>query len=739
MKNKTVIQTGAGAVTLQVYNETILRVRRGAIDSKPEYFVIARPTEDTVCEVTASGIKTVHFSAEVDKDGHLTVRDAKGRLLTAERGRAVHPASLDGFYAISQSFHSPDDECLYGFGNVNGVMGIKGESVEIHHYNCHKRTPFFVSNKGYGILFNETCNGRLSWSDSTDQYTYTAECTTEMDYFLLAGSPAEVIAAYRRLTGKAALLAKQTYGYIQSRNRYANQQELLETARRFRSSGIPLDGIVIDYKWWGLDKPWNAMKWYSPDWPDPEQLFRELDEMNIPSLISVWPDFEPGSEAFDQLMAHGHFLKPGSILSRPAVDVSSPIAREMFWYLIDKEVFSRGVSAIWLDSNETESSDWTTYGTPCSLGNSLPYALCYPLWESQAVYDGQRPKPGNKRISTLSRAAVAGIQRYGTYSWSGDIPPTWEQFRAEIPGILNFHAAGLPWFSTDTGGYFGIDTTDPDKRELFLRWLQLSCFSSIMRVHGRDCIKEPWCFGPVYEQAIVWYIRLRERLMPYLYTEAIRCAAEDTVMVRPLAFDYPDDPAVAHIPDEYMLGSSMLVCPVSHPGAVSRSVYLPKGGWYDFYTGKFYPGGSHYTVDAPIEKIPVFVREGAIIPMGDAHQYATQPADRLTLLICGDTDGSYTMLEDDGKTYAYEEGEIAAIPFVWNAKKRSLTIGESTGAYADMPQQRQVRAVLLSKNGPQASDWTPYTLKNTIITEFSPAIYEQIPPAVAPQLPATNK
>lgn len=738
MKNKIVLQTDAAVLTLQAYDENILRVRSGALESKTEYLLVAHPREDIVCELTARGVKTARFSAEADKDGQVTVCDAQGRLLIGESGRSAQPSSLAGYSAISQSFYSPEDECLYGFGNVNGVMGIKGEPVVIHHYNCEKRTPFFFSNKGYGILFNETCNGRLSWSDSADQYTYTAEYATEMDYFLLIGSPAEVIAAYRRLTGKAALLSKQTYGYIQSRNRYANQQELLGTARRFRSSGIPLDGIVIDYKWWGLDQPWNAMKWYSPDWPDPEQMFRELDAMNIPSLISVWPDFEPGSEAFDLLMSHGYFLKEGSILSRPAFDASSPAARAMYWDLIDREVFSKGVSAIWLDSNETESSDWTTYGTPCSLGNSLPYALCYPLWESQAVYDGQQAKPGNKRVSTLSRAAVAGIQRYGTYSWSGDIPPTWQQLQDEISGILNFHAAGLPWFSTDTGGYFGIDTSDPDKRELFLRWLQLSCFSSIMRVHGRDCIKEPWCFGEAYEQAIVWYIRLREQLIPYLYTEAIRCATEDTIMVRPLAFDYPDDPATAHISDEFMLGSSLLVCPVSQKGATSRSVYLPQGGWYDFYTGEYFSGGTHYTVDAPIEKIPVFAKEGAIIPMGEAHEYATAPADQLTVLICDGKDGIYTLLEDDGKTYAYKKGEIARIPFAWNATDHCLTVEACVGSYSDMPQQRQMRAVLLSKDGPQASEWTSYTQNKTTITKFSPSKYSVTPPAVAPQLPVTD-
>lgn len=730
MENKTEIQTDAGIVRLQVYNETILRVRIDPRSDKTEYFLVAQPREDTVCELTARGIKTARFSAKVDKDGCLRAYDAQGRLLIAESSRSSRPSALAGFSSISQTFFSPEDECLYGFGNVNGVMGIKGEPVEIHHYNCNKRTPFFVSNKGYGILFNETCNGSLTWSNTADRYTYTADCTKEMDYFLLVGSPAEVIAAYRRLTGKAALLAKQTYGYIQSRNRYANQQELLDTARRFRSSGIPLDGIVIDYKWWGLDQPWNAMKWYTPDWPEPEQMFRELDEMNIPSLISVWPDFEPGSEAYDRLSAHGHFLKPGSILSRPGFDASSPSAKAMFWELIDQAVFSKGVSAIWLDSNETESSDWTTYGTPCSLGNSLPYALCYPLWESQAVFDGQRPKPGNKRVSTLSRGAVAGIQRYGTYSWSGDIPPTWEQLRAEIPGILNFHAAGLPWFSTDTGGYFGIDTADPDKRELFLRWLQLSCFSSIMRVHGRDCVKEPWCFGESYEQSIVWYIRLREQLMPYLYTEAIRCAQEDTVMARPLAFDYPEDPAAAHIPDEFMLGPSLLVCPVAHKGAVNRSVYLPQGNWYDFYTGKLYPGGMTHTVAAPIGKIPVFAKEGALIPLGEAHEHAMLPADRLTVLIFGDRSGAYPLLEDDGKTYAYENGETARIPMAWDSDTRCLTLGECAGSCRGLPEHRLVRAIVHTNAGTFASDWHDYNLSAISIAAFSPAGYQIQPPNI---------
>ena len=585
------------------------------------------------------------------------------------------------------------------------------------------------------FFFNETCNARLLWSETADAYTYLAECTPDSDYFLFVGSPQEVVSAYRRLTGHTALLPKQAFGYIQSRNRYRNEEELLYTADRFQEKGIPLDGLVIDYKWWGENNPWNNLSWSKKDWPDPEKMTAELEARQIPLAVSVWADFEPESRPFEAFHKRGLLLKPRPQTNRYAYDPSSEQARRLYWDFIDKAVVSKGVRSVWLDANEPEPSEWESAGTDCSLGNSLPYALCYPLFDAKALWDGQKEKFGGKRrVNTLSRAAVAGIQRYGIQSWSGDIPPTWHQLQQEIPGILNFHAAGLPWFSTDTGGYFGMNTADPDKRELFLRWLQLSCFTSIMRVHGRDCDKAPWCFGEEYERAIVWYIKLRERMIPYLYSEAIRCAVEDTIMVRPLAFLYPDDPFAAHIPDEFLLGPSLLVCPVSKKGAVSREVYLPEGLWYDFYSKAAYTGGQSILVDAPIEKIPVFAQAGTILPLGKANLRACAPTEELSLLVFSGKDGAYTLLEDDGETCAYESGFLSRILFQWNDAAHSLTIGERSGSFEGMCEKRRFRIIVISPDGSYRSGTVEYSGKAAAVCRFPEKVFcqEEIP-AVPPR------
>lgn len=659
-------------------------------------------------------VKTAQLTVTVDKaTGKVTYRDAAGNLILEEGDRTKKAVTLPysknaegekedkNTYEIAQRFVSDDNEALYGFGNINSTMGIKGQTVKIEQANTSKRSPMFYSNMGYGILFDIVCNGRLEWLNSNKTYQYTGIATDSMDYFFFYGPDADtVISGYRTITGQATMLPKNAFGYVQSRNRYASQDELLDAMNTFREKKIPLDTLVIDYHWWKTDGFNSITGWNESAWPDPAKMLDTLHQNHVTASISVWPTFNSKTEAYKRLYDAGFILEHGSDTGFGyTYDPSTQAARAMYWGMINDTVFSKGMDSIWIDADEPENSYWakSNVSDNTKWGDSRMIGAMYPLLTNRGVYEGQRSIEGNtKRVNTLTRGAVAGVQRYGGQSWSGDIASTWDQLTAEIPGVINYSATGLPYFCTDTGGYFGFNVNDTDERERYLRWLQFSTFNTIMRSHGRDNKREPWQFGSTYEGYITEYINLRERLIPYIYSMAGAVTQDDYTMVRPLIFDFRTDNNVKHIQDQFMFGSQLMVCPISKSGQRSRSVYLPAGTWTNFWTGEsIVSKGETITASAPLKQIPLFVRGGSIIPMGPENQYVDESQDPTEIRVYQGADGAFTLYEDEGNNYNYENGKFSTIPFSYNEATKTLTIGERKGSFDGMMENRTFKVVFV--------------------------------------------
>ncbi len=717
---------GSALMKVEVCDADIIHVRyspSGTFEEKDlNTFTVENNWDYSDYEVVeANGVLTVttaKLKVTIDKaTGKVTYYDAAGQVVLAERNRTDKAIKLDDnqpSYEVAQEFVSDDNEALYGFGNINNTMGIKNQSVKIAQTNTEKRTPMFYSNMGYGILFDITSNGQLDWLDGGKVYRYTGKASDSMDYYFFYGPEADtVISGYRTVTGKATMLPKNAFGYVQSRNRYGSQKEVQDVLDTFREKQIPLDVLIIDYYWWQGNFN-NITQWNTANWPNPASMMDYLHRNNVSASISVWPTFQAGTPTYDTLHNAG-FLMPTNSGFGYTYDPTSQAARDMYWGMINDNVFSKGLDSLWLDADEPENSNWArdNASEPTAWGNSKPIGALYPLLTNRGVYEGQRAIAGNeKRVNTLSRGAVAGVQRYGAQSWSGDIASTWDQLNKEISGVINYSAAGLPYFCTDTGGYFGFNSSDPDGREMFFRWLQFSTFNTVMRVHGAGNVREPWQFGSVYEGYITDFIKLRERLVPYIYSLAGATTQNDYTPVRPLIFDFRTDDNVKNIKDQYMFGPSLMVCPVSTAGQRSRSVYLPAGTWINYWTGEsIVSAGETITAAAPLKQIPLFVRAGSVIPMGPENQYVDESQDPTEIRVYMGADGSFNLYEDEGNNYNYENGKFSNIPFTYNEASKTVTIGKREGSFDGMLTNRTFKVVFVQPGygigGSISSDYQP--------------------------------
>lgn len=704
------ISIGTALLKVDICDADIVRVRYfpegEVIEETLDTFTVDYDKSFNDYDVTETdnlvSVTTAKLRVLIDKTtGKITYYDAEGNLVLEEKERSAKVITLDNggaSHEIAQSFVSDANEALYGFGNINSTMGIKGQSVSIRQTNTEKRSPMFYSNMGYGILFDIVSNGQLDWSNGNSVYKYTGKATDSMDYFFFYGPDADtVISGYRTVTGTATLLPKNAYGYVQSRNRYGSQKELQSILDTFREKQIPLDGLVIDYHWWegsfGDITNWESV------WTDPEGMMDYLHENNVTASISVWPSFTEGTEAYNRMDAINGLLPTVSGFGN-FYDASNPDARDLYWSMIEDNVFSKGLDSIWLDACEPEYSNWASnHGSEPTYmyGNSKPIGALYPLLTNRAVYEGQRAIEGNtKRVNSLSRGSVAGLQRYGAQSWSGDIPSTWASLEAEVSGIINYSASGIPYFGTDIGGYHGFNSSDPDSREMYLRWIQLGTFMTIMRSHGAGNAREPWQFGSTYESYITDYIYFRERLVPYIYSLAGAVTQEDYTIIRPLIFDFRTDDNVKHIKDQYMFGPSLMVAPVTSSGQRSREVYLPAGTWTNFWTGEtIISEGQSIQVSAPVTQIPLFVRGGSILPLAPEVEWVDQVKDDNEIRVYMGADGSFNLYEDEGNNYNYEEGKFSNIPFTYDEETKTLTIGKRTGSFDGMVEERTFRVVFV--------------------------------------------
>ena len=572
-----------------------------------------------------------------------------------------------------------------------------------------------------------------------NQLSIWSEMSPDMDYYFIAGQNLdEVISGYRTLTGKASLYPKWTLGFWQSRERYQSSKDIEDNMKKFRDLHIPVDNIVQDWNYWKLDS-WGSHEFEAARYPNPQAMLDSVHAMNGRFMISVWPKFYDTVKNYKELDSKGwmyHQAIKDDIhdwlgFRGSFYDAYSDGARKMFWRQMDENLYTKykfGIDAWWMDASEPNVRDCTpmwyrkALSGPTALGTSTEYFNAYSIVNADAIYNGQRSVNPNQRVFLLTRSGFAGEQRYSTATWSGDIATRWEDMRAQMTAGLNYSMAGLPFWGMDQGGFCvenryvaaqqefdktGKENADlKEWRELQARWNQFGCFVPLYRTHGQWPTREVWNIAPADHPAyktIVAYDKLRYRLMPYLYSMAGMVHFKDYTMMRGLVMDFNGDDNVYDIKDQWMFGSALMACPVGEYQKYSRNVYLPKQkGWYDFYTGKHYSGGQTIVADAPYDKIPVFVPEGSILPMGPEMEWSDQKkAELIDLYVYAGKDGSYTLYEDEGTNYNYEKGKYAMIDFKYNDAQKTVTIAARKGAFDGMLQKRRFNIVLVSDNNQQ--------------------------------------
>ena len=532
----------------------------------------------------------------------------------------------------------------------------------------------------------------LYYNKVCDETVFRSPVATAVDYTVFVGTPDEIIATFRELTGTAPLMPLWALGYIHCRERFHSSEEILQTATRFRNERLPMDVIVQDWQYWGR-YGWNAMRFDEQYYPDPKALTDSLHDMNIRLMVSVWSKIDKSSEVGKKMEQQGFYI-PGT----DWVDFFNPEAAAAYWDHFSHGLLPLGIDAWWQDATEPENDDLAGR----RVGRDGRWAgeqvrNVYPLLVNKTVYEGLLSDKPNVRPMILTRSGFPGIQRYGAALWSGDVGNDWETFRRQITAGLGLQAAGIPWWTYDAGGFFrpANQYTSQDYIQRMLRWIQTSVFLPLMRVHGYQSDTEPWRYGSDAQTTIAACLQQRYRLLPYIYSHAADITFQGSTLMRPLLFDFPNDTQALQQKYEYMFGRSLLVSPVTEPDVHSWDTYLPQnqGGWFDFRTGRHYTGGQHVTTDAT-DAIPVFVRAGSILPLVTGNpQYATI-SPQLEIHIYPGADATFTLYEDDGTTDAYRRGQFARITFKWDDARRRLTIGKQEGRYDQQPNVRQFRIIV---------------------------------------------
>ena len=609
-------------------------------------------------------------------------------------------------HSITATFDSPADEHYYGLGQQQkGWMDLRDHEIRCwHDYGAlggeNVGVPFMVSSRGYGLVWDNPSKTTVALGFN-QRNVWSSEVGDRVSYFVIAGDTAdEIYAGYRLLTGVTHLLPRAAYGYIQSKAIYPTREQLLNVARTYREKKLPLDVMVVDFL--NMTKQ-GEMDLDPKRWPDPAEMNRQLHAMGMSTMLSVWPHYARGTQFYDLLEKKGWLIhtpdgKPDSGWYKdvigPNLDTTNPEAAHWWWEKIrDRYVKPYGFDSLWLDETEP---DVDPANDVFFAGPGIRYYNIYPLVHTASVYEGFRRDFGDsRRVLILARASYLGAQRNGTVFWSSDIVATWDMLKRSIPAGLNFAASGMPYWDTDIAGFFspqlpadyhaehkplidGSDARDTianyeDYPELFVRWFQWGAFQPVMRAHGERKHNEVWAYGKDAEPILAKYLKLRYRLLPYTYSAAYRSYQTGAPYMRALFMDFPADPKAADIPDEYMFGPAFLVAPVSEQGATQRTVYLPAGcDWYNYWTDERLHGGQTIVAKAPIDTLPLFVRAGSIVPLGSEVLSAQQPQTIASVRVYPGANGSFTLFQDDGKTYAYENGGGSITKLVWDDAAQRL-------------------------------------------------------------------
>ena len=759
------LEAGSQQVSVEFFTPSIVRVVKspaGHDFDKRSLVVTAQPGDVDVRQkgTTAS---SATLTVRVDpRTGAVTFADAHGRTLLREKATRFEPVANNpqaGAYTVAQTFTLDKDEPVYGLGTVqDGKMNRRGAHILMEQSNLQDFQNVLQSVKGWGLFWDNYSPTRF---DDDDQgmtlASQQADCADY--YFMLGGSADGVVAAMRHLSGDVPMFPLWTYGYWQSKERYKSSKETLGVVEEYRRRGVPLDGIIQDWQYWGNNYLWNAMDFLSEDFADGKQLIDKSHALNAHFMISIWASFGPMTKAYRQLSEKGLLFGfetwPQSGLSHiwpPRRDYPSGVrvydafsqeARDIYWQNL-KTLYDYGVDAWWMDSTDPDCFNPTEAdyehkaglnGTWRSLRNA------FPLETVKGVYTSQRNVSADKRVFIMTRSAFAGQQHYGSNMWSGDVASSWDMLRKQVPAGLSFSLTGNPNFNTDIGGFFcgayntrgrGSAPRNPQYQELYVRWMQYGLFCPVFRSHGADAPREIWQFGqkgePVYD-AIEQTIRLRYRLIPYIYSTAWQVTSNNESYLRPLFSDFAHDRKVWETADEFMFGRAILAAPILEAQYTAEKIikedamsgwdkkeaqaegnvatvdfaagktatkYLPKGAvWYDFWTGRQYRGGQTVTLQTAFNRVPMFVRAGSILPLGPEMEYVGQkPWDNLEIRLYPGADGTFTLYEDEGDNYNYERGVYATISFHWDNARRTLTVGARQGAYPGMLTARKFTLVL---------------------------------------------
>jgi alpha-D-xyloside xylohydrolase len=622
-------------------------------------------------------------------------------------GSAENGDKVAAGYHVSAVFDSPAGEHYYGLGqHQQGFLDLRDHRIECwHEYNAiggeSVCVPFMVSSRDYGLIWDNPSKTTVDLGFNL-RNVWSSEVGDRVSFFVITGDDTDqVYEGYRQLTGTAHMLPKAAYGYIQSKAIYPTQDQIMDIAKGYRDRHLPLDVLVVDF----LNMTRQGEMDLDPArWPDPAAMNKQLNAMGITTLLSVWPHFAPGTRYYDMLKQKGWLIHtadgtPDSggfkDVIGPNIDTTNPAAAKWWWESIrDRYVKPYGFSYIWLDETEPDIDPAADF---FHVGSGTRYYNVYPLFHTASVYEGFRRDFGDDhRVFSLVRAAYLGAQRNGSVFWSSDIQSTWDMLKRSIPTGLDFTASGMPYWDTDIAGFFSplipstyhaahtplVDPSDArenvgnyeDYPELFVRWFQWGVFQPVMRAHGERQHNEVWAYGSQAEPILEKYLRLRYQLMPYIYSLGYHSYQTGAPYMRALFMDFPDDPKVAGIGDEYMFGPAFLVAPVSEQGATRRKVYLPAGSdWYNYWTNERLKGGQTIEASAPIDTIPLFVRAGSILPLG-SEILSTQEAQSIaSLRVYPGADADFMLFNDDGKTYAYEKGTSSVTHLHWNNATGQLT------------------------------------------------------------------
>ena len=738
----------AQEVKVEFFTPSIVHVVKG---QPTKTLVVTAMPENVPLSNVKGQWKSSELTVRLDANGNLTFLTAKGKVLLKEKSCDVKDAR--------QTFTLDKDEAIYGLGTIqNGLLNRRGEHKRMEQSNLEDFQNVLQSVKGWGLYwenysptqFDDDASGMSFNSEVGEGIDY---------YFMHGGSADGVIAQMRWLTGDVPMFPLWTYGFWQSKERYKTAAETESIVDQYRALQVPLDGIIQDWQYWGSNYLWNAMDFLSEDFATGPQLIKNVHQKHAHFMISIWASFGPMTQQFRELDKQGLLMPfetwPQSGISHvwppmkdypsgvKVYDAFSPVARDIYWKYL-KKLFDYGVDAWWMDSTDPDcfyptDADYAhkVYGgTWRSLRNA------FPLETVRGVYEKQRAVSEAKRLFIMTRSSYAGQQHYGSNMWSGDVASSWEMLRNQVPAGLSYSLTGNPNFNTDIGGFFcnsyntrgpGSAPQNPQFQELYVRWMQYGLFCPVFRSHGADAPREIWQFGkkgePVYD-AIEKQILLRYRLIPYLYSTAWQVTSNNDSYLRPLFSDFAADKRVWNMGDEFMFGRSILAAPILDPQYTEEKIiredamtgwnrekvknegvksekldwtevktttkYLPKGAqWYDFWTNKLYKGGQTVTLETTLDRVPMFVRAGSILPLGPEMQYVGEKAwDNLELRVYPGADGSFTLYEDEGDNYNYERGVYSTITFVWNDKARTLTIGSRQGEYPGMLTSRQFTVIL---------------------------------------------